>query len=700
VTTVIAPAGYGKTTLLAQWAESQPAAVAWVSADAADSDPAVLFTYLAVALDRIEPIGASLFAALASHRPPVTLLGRLLACLEALTQPVALAIDHLEQVTNVECLDAIGEMAVRLPSHVRLVVCSRESVRLPIARLRVQGHLLEIDATDLALDGAEAAGLLDGADITLADVEVDELVARTEGWPAGLYLAALAMQVSAPRPDTGTTLTGDGRFLGDYLRAEFLDRVSPQEAAFLIRTSILESLNGSLCDATLGAIGSASRLQDAEDRNLLVVPLDGRNEWYRYHQLFGELLTAELNRREPDLVPQLHARAAAWYKAHALPERALHHAMAAGDGDQVARLLFDLVQPAWASGRANTVMGWLHWLADRDLLDVYPALTVHGALMYALLGRPAEAEMWSAAAERSLVLTELPDGSSIESLLAYLRAFLCRHGVEAMKADAVSSYQGLSPTSPYRASMLYTEGLAHLIAGDPDAADPVLTRAFDAASAVGSTPLAASVLAERGAIAAERENWAETTELVERALSLIGDGTFDEYWTSAFVFAWGARTAIHAGQIERARVRLASAARLRPLLTYALPVVSVQSLLEMARAYVALGDQAGAQAVLGQAHDILQQRPDLGVLGGQVERLRSQLDSPSAALGGPSTLTAAELRILPLLATHLTLQEIGDRLFIARNTVKTHAISVYRKLGVSSRSEAIEKLHELGLLVA
>jgi LuxR family maltose regulon positive regulatory protein len=697
VTTVIAPAGYGKTTLLSQWANQQ-AAVAWLSADKADNDPAVLCTYLAVALDRVEPIHPGVFAALGSHRPVVVLLTRLLAALEALTQPISLAIDQLEAVTNVECLEVIGEIAMRLPATARMVLCSREQVRLPTSRLRVDGRLFEIGAQDLALDHGEATGLLHGTDVDLADTDIEQLVARTEGWPTGLYLAALAMKGAAPGRTGAVALRGDSRFLGDYLRAEVLDRVSPEQVEFLTRTSILEDLNGALCDATLDVVGSAARLDEIERRNLLVVPLDDRREWYRYHRLFGELLRAELARREPELVPLLHTRAATWYQANARPEEALHHAQAAKNADQVAHLLIDLVQPVWASGRAETAMGWLEWLVAENVLDRYPALAVHAALLYALLGRPAQADVWSAAAERSRVATDLPDGSTMDSLLAYLRAFLCRSGVAAMRADAVASYRGLSPTSPYRVSMLFTEGLSYVIDGDPEQGDPLLARAAEAAGAIGAAPVLAMVLAVRGAVAAERNDWAAATEFGENALSLISDGTFGEYWTSALVFAWGARVSIEAGDTDRAREHLARAARLRPLLTNALPVISVETLLEMARAYVALADASGALAVLRQAHDILRQRHDLGVLGRQVEQLRARVDPSATNLAGGSSLTAAELRLVPLLATHLTLQEIGDRLYIARNTVKSHTISVYRKLGASSRSEAVDKLHELGLL--
>ena len=192
---------------------------------------------------------------------------------------------------------------------------------------------------------AEAPALLLGAGVELGDEDVRELVRHTEGWPVGLYLAALAMTSGSPHTGTGLTFTGDDRFMGDYLRSEILDRVSPTEASFLTRTSILEAMSGPLCDATLGATGSSRALEELENRNLLVLPVDHRREWYRYHHLFRELLSTELRRREPELVPELHLRAAAWFEANGMPETAIDHAQAAGDADRVARVTIEGRQP-------------------------------------------------------------------------------------------------------------------------------------------------------------------------------------------------------------------------------------------------------------------------------------------------------------------------------------------------------------------
>ena len=295
VISVVAPAGYGKTTLLAQWAESWQPRVAWVSADHRDNDPAVLLTYLATALDRVEPITPAVLRTLAFTGAAITVVPLLASAIASMRQPVALVLDDAEAITNPECIDTITELALSFPAGSRFAIASRDTVSLPAARLRAHGGIVEIGADDLAMSDREAAALLGGAGVDAGAHDVDDLVQRTEGWPAGLYLAALAMRAGSPRAEAGFSVTGDDRFVGDYLRSELLDRVSRAEVAFLTRTSILDRMCGGLCDAVVGRTGSSRTLEQLESRNLLVVPLDRRREWYRYHHLFRELLHAELS---------------------------------------------------------------------------------------------------------------------------------------------------------------------------------------------------------------------------------------------------------------------------------------------------------------------------------------------------------------------------------------------------------------------
>src|SRR5580693_5640851 len=697
VITIVAPPGYGKTTLLAQWAERVWPRVAWVSCDDGDNDPVVLLSALAVALDRIEPIDPAVFWALVSSGAGITAVPKFVSAIASMRLPVTLVLDHTEAVTNKRCLNTIAELVLHLPLGWRFALASRTIAPLPTARLRAQGGIVEIGADDLAMSPQEASSLLEGAGVKPDGASTSELVQRTEGWPTGLYIAALAIRAGTRQSEAGFTFTGDDRFMGDYLRSELLDRVSDSEVSFLTRTAVLDRMSGSLCDAILDATGSGRVLEELESRNLLVVPLDRRREWYRYHHLFRELLQAELRRREPGLVHDLHVRAAAWYEANAMPEAAIEHAQAAGDNDRVARLVLEHAQPAWASGRVVTVLRWMEWLRAATSAEHYGSIAVHGSLIFALLGHPGAAERWAAAAEQGPSSGTLPDGSTMEGTLAYLRAILCRDGVGEMRRDAQIAWKGLSPASPYRATMLHTEGISYLVEGDLDRAAPILARAFDVAASANALPLAALILAERCIVVAHHDRWTEVTGLTQRAVALVEDGRFEDYWTSALVYAWAARDSLHRRDLPMGRYYVERAARLRPLLTYALPVVSVQALLELTRSYLALADPGGAAATLEQVHDILQQRPDLGVLPGQAEELQSRLTKINAGAVGASSLTAAELRLLPLLPTHLSFREIGERLYLSRNTVKTQAYSVYRKLGVSSRSGAVTRTHELGL---
>jgi len=381
-----------------------------------------------------------------------------------------------------------------------------------------------------------------------------------------------------------------------------------------------------------------------------------------------------------------------------MPEAAIEHAQAAGDAEWVARLVLEVMQPIWASGRVDTVLRWMGWLEEKTWVEHYAAIATHGSLIHALLGQAGAAERWAAAAEEGSRAEMLPDGSTVAATLAYLRALRCCDGVEQMRTDAVTALAGLSPSSPYRATMLQTEGVASVLEGDLDRGEQSLAHATDVAIAAGAAPFVPVVLAQRGMVAIQRNDWSAADALAEQAYALVRGGEFDDYWTSALVYAWLAHMAVHRGDIAEARRHLTRAARLRPLLTYALPVASVQALLEMGRSYLALADPHGARAALKQIEAILRQRPALGTLTTDAAGLRDQVDTVGTGSAGASSLTAAELRLLPLLPTHLSLREIGERLYVSRHTVKSQAIAVYRKLGVSSRSDAIKRMRELGLM--
>jgi LuxR family transcriptional regulator, maltose regulon positive regulatory protein len=697
VVCVVAPPGYGKSTLLSQWVDRTGRRVGWVSVDRRDNDLVVLLTYLAVALDRTEPIDPAVFEVLGAPgvSARATVLPRLMVAVSAMIQPVALVLDHLELLENQECLDAVAELAACLPSGSQLVLASRARPPLPLARLRAQGQVMEVGVAELVMDQQEARALLEGAGLQLDEAGVASLVRRTEGWPVGLYLAALALQAGAPQDGPG--ITGDDRLVADYLHSELLARLSSDEVAFLTRTAVLERMCGPLCDAVLGTQGAAGILESLDGANLLLVPLDRRRRWYRYHHLFRDLLRAELQRREPELVPQLHRRAATWYEANGLPEVAIDHAQAGGDSDRVAGLVVTLTQPAYAAGRVDTARRWLAWFEDQGLLERYPQVAVQGAWVQALVGQPAAAERWAAVAERGSATGTLPDGSTMQSYLGLMGALLCRNGMAQMRADAQVAREELSLGSPWRATALLLEGISYLLDGEAEHADPILAHAVGAATLVGATPTAATALAQRALVAIHRDEWLHAEMLAQQALAIMRAGHLDNYAMSPFVYAVAARTALHQGDVLGAQRHLAQAARLRPLLTRAMPHRAVQTLLELARAHLTLSDTAAAKVVLREAGDLLRQRPSLGVLPAQAEELRGQLETIQGERLGISLLTTAELRLLPLLFTHLSFREIGQRLYLSQHTVKTQALSIYRKLGVSSRSQAIQRAQQLGI---
>ncbi len=698
---VVAPPGYGKTTLLAQWSERNERRSAWVSLDDRDNDPAFLLSYLAAALDRVDPIEPSVVRSLAS--PGMVATARIIplfaAILSSRSAPFSLVIDHLEFVHNRQCLDAIVELALHLPGGSQLAVASRTEPPLPMAHLRAHGRVIEIGADDLAMGPVEAQALLAGTEVELRAADLTTLIERTEGWPVGLYLAALALRSDGRHKTVGVAFGGDDRLMADYLRSEVLSHLSSRTTQFLRRTALLDRLSGPLCDAVLGAGGSRQVLETLERSNLLLVPLDRHREWYRYHHMFQDLLRDELMRSEAELIPLLHDRAAGWLEANGLPDEAIDHAQAAGDAPRAARLFAARAQLTYAAGRMSTALRWLGWFEAHGLIDGYPQVAMLGALAEAMLGRPTEAERWADAAAAGSFEGLLPDGSPLDSWLAFLDAYLCRRGVAQMREDAELARDRLSPASPFLGGALFLEGASYLFEGDVDAADPILARAFDVCLRSGGVPTAGLALAERAVVAIERHDWHAAEILADEAVALIEAGHCQDYLTSTLVYAVAARTAVHRGDIAPGREHVERASRLRTLCTYAFPS-SAQFLVQLGYARLELADPAGARAVLHQVRDIIQMRPDLGIVPKQAEELQSIVDTIRDGTVGASSLTVAELRLLPFLATHFTFREIGERTHVSRHTVKTHAMSIYRKFGVSSRSDAIRHAQEVGLLGA
>ncbi|HYX76875.1 MAG TPA: LuxR C-terminal-related transcriptional regulator, partial [Gaiellaceae bacterium] len=317
-----------------------------------------------------------------------------------------------------------------------------------------------------------------------------------------------------------------------------------------------------------------------------------------------------------------------------------------------------------------------------------------------LRGRPEDAERWLAAAERAAA-GHRKGVASVRPCVAVMRSALCARGPKRMLADAEAAVGKLASGAAWRPSALLVEGAASILLGSDEKADAILTEATLEAERVGSTETRVVALAERSLLAEARGDYPESEALATEACELLEETELTDYSTSALALAASARALLRHGLWEKARAQLTLAQAVLPGLTYALPWLAVQARLELGHACVTLRDHDAARKLLEEAREILEVKPKLGVLPAAVDALAEEIEAmPTNGNGAGSGLTAAELRLLPLLSTHLSFREIGERLFVSRNTIKTQAISVYRKLGVSSRSEAIERATELGLVDA
>ncbi len=404
LTLITAPAGFGKTSLISEWVVGCDRKAAWLSLDQADSDPIRFLTYFVAALQKIAPnIGEGVLGILESPQPPPieTVLATLLNEIGNMPDSFVLVLDDYHLIDAKPVDEALAFLVEHMPPQLHLVIATREDPPLPLPRLRVRGQLTELRATDLRFTPTEAADFLNevmGLDLSVEDVTA--LEERTEGWIAGLQLAALSMQGHQDVSGFIRAFAGDHRYIVDYLVEEVLQRQSESVRNFLLQTAILDRLNGSLCDAVTGQEQGSARLEALERGNFFVVGLDNQRHWYRYHHLFGEVLYAHLKAEQPGQVAALHRRASEWYEHNGSAAEAIRHALAAGDFERAADLIEMGLLPMRRNRQAATLLGWLKALPD-ELLQVRPVLSVGYAWglmdsgkLEAVEARLRDAERW------------------------------------------------------------------------------------------------------------------------------------------------------------------------------------------------------------------------------------------------------------------------------------------------------------------
>jgi LuxR family maltose regulon positive regulatory protein len=593
----------------------------------------------------------------------------------------------------------LSVLADHVPDRARLVLAGRDEPPLRVARLRAEGRIIEIGPGDLSLTAEESASVLRDAGAALGADEVAALHQRTEGWPAALYLAALALREAGPAGSAADWFGGDDQLVSQYIESEFLARISSSQRTFLTRTAVLERMSGPLCEAVLDVPGSAAALAGLARSNSLLVPLDRRGQWYRYHHLFQDMLRAELERLEPGLLPVLRRRAAAWHLQHDLPEEALEYSVLAGDVETVARLVQTLWRPVYRQGRTATLQRWFSWLEDQGGIEKYPLNAMNAAFIAEKTGQPARAERWADVVDRLQSQNATwPADPYLEAMAATLRAISCRRGAEQMRADADEAARKFVAAN-YPVTPLL-QGTARILCGDLDGADAFFADAESMEEDDFAVPdISAITLCERSLVAMTRNQWNQAEAFADRAHAHLVQGRIEDSYAAALTSAVQARVALHRGDVPATRQELMHALRLRPLMTYAHPHWAVQARIELTRVQLALGDLAGARTIMREIDDLLRRRPGLGTLVGQAETLRTQLASQrGSSVPGASALTAAELRLLPLLATHLSGPEMAAELFLSPHTVKSELKTIYRKLGASTRTQAVTRARQLGLL--
>ncbi len=475
LTIISASAGFGKTTLLSAWIADCGRPVAWLSLDESDSDLSRFLTYVIAALQTIKPaLGENLLAALQTPQPPPieTLLTSLLNEISALPSDLILVLDDYHLLDSKAVDEALTFLVEHQPPQLRLVIASREDPPLPLARLRVRNQLTELRAADLRFTSAEAADFLNRMmGLNLSEGDVAALEARTEGWIAGLQLAALSMQGHASR-DTAKfiqSFTGSNRFVLDYLLEEVLQRQPEQIQTFLLRTSILSRLCAPLCEAVLGdGVSAQETLENLERANLFIVPLDQERRWYRYHHLFGDLLRQRLG--TPVELPELHLRASRWYEANGDLSEAFHHAISAADFERAACL----AEAAWTDAEESfQSAAWLVWVNQlpEAVIRSKPELCYQAGRAYSDAGNPQASEIHLQNAERALA--GAPDPSAILlGNIATTRAYNAQ--VQGNLADTVKyaelALQLIPEDDVYRrAQAAITLEITHWATGDLEA---------------------------------------------------------------------------------------------------------------------------------------------------------------------------------------------------------------------------------------
>ena len=681
--------------------ERRDLSVAWVTVERGETAARELWTSVAIAVDRLRPGIAR--PALARLRAPdstvLEAIDELLRDLAGYAGQMVIVLDDLHHMTDEDGLELLEYAVERLPSSTQVIATTRADPSIRLNAFRSRGMLGEVRAGELAFTVDEAAAFLDSRGITGLDREdVEALVEHTEGWPAAVVLAGMWLAGTNAPHEQLREFSASNRQVADYLTSEVLEALAPDVRAFLMHTSILRRFTAELCDWVTGANDSAEQLASLERSNLFLVSLDGQGEWYRYHNLFRELVHTELVASDLAALPDMNRRAVTWCVEHGLIEDALEYAWATGNPTELADLLQHHYLELARSAKFTTFNGWLQRLPD-SVLSERPLLTASGVLMSMMAAQPAPIRRrYAALAEAGLESLSPAERWHAQAVISLTRGGVLDTDLgQALSYSTEAADLALEHVPEIAVAALATLAYAHYLAGDAtlarSTADQALNRP-EAAQRPHGVVFAHSVhaLLECDAGRFEvAEN--EALHAVARARELGIGGT------------WSAGVARHAlgeallarGHPRDAERELSRAVTLRQAGEPRLD--TVHSLIQLARARVACGKLALAASDLDVADQLLSAFSDAGRLPGMAAEVSHALDGAHAGSGRVvEPPSPAELAVLRLLGTDMSVREIAQRLCLSTNTVNTHVRRIYSKLGAHTREEAVGNARREGLI--
>lgn len=700
VVVVTAPAGYGKTSHAAEWARRDGRPVAWIDLDTTHNDARVLMGDLGAALRSVTDVnvGTQWDRGATADEYSTVVAARVGRAVGACSVPFVLVLDDVQELRVLPTLDLVGAVASNIPEGSELVLVGRSCPVPELRRLRALPGTVEIGVSELALGVDEATDLLDALGVTVSDEQAAAVVEETEGWPVGVRLAGVAALEAQRRGDAENAapwLSGRELAVAEFLDSQWLFDLTDDERRFLSGVSPLEQLTAPVCDAVLGRQDSGEQLHRLFRDRTLLVPLDRRHDTYRMHGLLREALLAELERTDPDAVRAVHRRASAHHESEGDLDRAIRHAVAGGDLDQAEQLVVTHTPARYTNGHFTTIEQWVD-LLPRSRVFASAGLCLCAALGAMGRGHPEAVSVWLRLGEH--VTAADPDTDpTVRLCLLDLLSTTNTGAVCPALQNAAEAYHGLPP-GIWHAGACLAYGAWSWTAGD-DGAVELLREGAEESAVLGAPITDAYCTAMLSLIAHADRDPATARVLALRARQLAVDHGLEHAPGMSIVNAAHALALAGSGDAEAAgeslRAARAQLAHLKDLSGWA----NVQIRVALAHTSLLLGDPLGTDTMLREAREFLVRQPDAVRAHRQVAELDDLARHHRRHSGlGSSSLSTAELRVLQFLPTHLSIPDIGERLFVSRYTVKTQCSSIYRKLGVGSRSEAVDAARRLGLL--